>query len=126
MDITPLIRPETKIIQSYGAGFFRVNGDVWKTSILVSGETVAEWFLQDNNALIITEQIKAIQKNIDVLLIGMGASFGVLPPSQRRQFAGLGFTVDVMDTPSACRTYNVLTAEGRRVAAALNTIAPKI
>lgn len=118
MDITPLMRPEQKIIQSYGAGFFRVSGEVLKHPILVTDETVVEWVFE-GSPLQISNDILALKDRVDVLLIGMGTSFPVLPPSKRAQFAGLGMTVDIMDTASACRTYNVLTAEGRRVAAAL-------
>lgn len=118
MDITPLMRPEQKIIQSYGAGFFRVSGQVLKYPILISDETVAQW-LGSENPLQVSAEIQALTGQVDILLIGMGRGFPVLPPSRRAQFAGLGMTVDIMDTASACRTYNVLTAEGRRVAAAL-------
>lgn len=121
MDITPLMRPEQKIIQSYGAGFFRVSGEIIKHPILISDEVVSEWAGADN-PLQVSADILALKGQVDILLIGMGASFPVLPPSKRAQFAELGMTVDIMDTASACRTYNVLTAEGRRVAAALLTL----
>ena len=118
MDITPLMRPEQKVIQSYGAGFFRVNGEILKSAILVTGETVSEW-AGAADPLQVSADILALKGQVDILLIGMGTGFPVLPPSKRAQFANLGMTVDIMDTASACRTYNVLTAEGRRVAAAL-------
>ena len=121
MDITPLMRPEQKIIQSYGTGFFRVNGIILKHSILISDETVTQWE-GAADPLHISDQILALKDHVDMLLIGMGNNFTVLPPSKRAQFMGLGMTVDIMDTASACRTYNVLTAEGRRVAAALIAI----
>ena len=67
----------------------------------------------------INDQIKRLSGQVDVLLIGAGASFVPFTPAERAQYSKLGFTVDVMDTPAACRTYNILAAEGRRVAAAL-------
>jgi uncharacterized protein len=118
MDITPLMRPELKIIQSYGTGFFRVNGEILKHHILVTDETVTEW-MGGQDPLQVSDDVRALKGRVDILLIGMGTNFPVLPPSKRAQFEGLGMTVDIMDTASACRTYNVLTAEGRRVAAAL-------
>lgn len=118
MDITPLMRPELKIIQSYGAGFFRVNGEIFKSPILIMGESVSLWTGAERPSEV-SDDIRALTGQIDMLLIGMGGTFSVLPPSKRLPFKELGMTVDVMDTPSACRTYNVLTAEGRRVAAAL-------
>ncbi len=119
VDITPLMRPEQKLIQSYAAGSFRVNGDVFKYPILVMGETIAEWQCGDN-PLSLSDDLRALSGQVDVLLIGLGHTGArPLPPSQRAGLIGLGMTIDIMDTPSACRTYNVLTAEGRRVAAAL-------
>jgi uncharacterized protein len=118
MDITPLLKPEQKIIQSYGAGFFRVNGDILKYPILVYGESVTEWKCGED-IFTLSPDILSIKDDLEILLIGAGSNFKVLPPSKRKNLMGLGFTVDIMDTPSACRTYNVLAAEGRRVAAAL-------
>jgi uncharacterized protein len=121
MDITPLVRPEQKLIQSYGNGFFRVNGEVYRHPILIMGDIVCPWDYGDTPHKP-TSTILSWHGQIDVLLMGMGASFKILPPSQRASFSSLGITLDIMDTPSACRTYNVLTAEGRRVACALQLL----
>ncbi|MCB1557762.1 MAG: Mth938-like domain-containing protein [Alphaproteobacteria bacterium] len=117
MDITPLVSSNLKLIQSYKTGQFRINGQVFDGPVLIHGEQAEEWCVSSFDD--INAQIKSLDGHIDVLLIGAGASFSVLPPAQRAKFQGFGFTVDVMDTPAACRTYNVLTSEGRRVAAAL-------
>lgn len=122
MDITPLMRPEQKIIQSYGAGFFRVNGDILKHPILVMDETVIEWRC-GHDLFDVSDEILALKGSVDILLIGAGRHSPVLSRAERLRFqelgAAVGIRVDVMDTPAACRTYNVLTAEGRRIAAAL-------
>ena len=63
--------------------------------------------------------------SFDVLLVGVGAGLGPLPEgfaAMRGALEAEGAGVEVMATPSACRTYNVLLAEGRRVAAALMPI----
>lgn len=117
MDITPLVSPNLKLIQSYKAGQFKVNGQVYDYPVIIFAETIGHWTVESFDE--INDQISSLTGHIDVLLIGAGPSFSVLPPAQRAKFKGLGFTVDVMDTPAACRTYNVLTSEGRRVAAAL-------
>jgi len=59
---------------------------------------------------------------IEVLLIGCGPKMLLLPAPLRAAFAGLPFSVDVMETGAACRTYNVLVGESRRVAAALTPV----
>lgn len=118
MDITPLMRPDQKVIQSYSNGKFRINGEIIDQPVLVWGSQLLKWD-QDGQSLAPLELIEPIKGDLDILLIGTGATHKILPPSQRAQWKSLGFTVDIMDTPSACRTFNVLTAEGRRVAAAL-------
>lgn len=118
MDITPLLKPEQKIIQSYGAGFFRVNGEIFKCPIFICGENVKEWIC-GNDILILSPDILSHKDDLEILLIGTGKNFTILPPSRRKNLIGLGFTADIMDTASACRTYNVLASEGRRVGAAL-------
>jgi uncharacterized protein len=112
MDITPLLRPEQKMIQSYAAGYFRVNGVVYRHPILIGPETVIEWS-GENDAF------QSLKGETDILLIGMGINAPILPPSKRAAFLDLGFVVEMMDTPSACRTFNVLNSESRRVTAAL-------
>jgi uncharacterized protein len=62
--------------------------------------------------------IEAVPR-VEVLLVGCGARAGFIPPARRNALRAHGITVEVMDTGAACRTYNVLLAEGRRVAAAL-------
>ena len=61
---------------------------------------------------------------IDILLVGTGARFAMVPPALRQAVRAWGPVVGSMATPSACRTYNVLLAEGRRVAAALLALPP--
>ena len=117
VDITPLMAADQKMIQSYAGGQFKVSGQLYSGAILVRPKDVALWA---NPAIGVRDpQIEALLGAIDVLLIGAGAQFSVLPPSKRAVYLDLGFSVDVMDTPAACRTFNVLNAEGRRVAAAL-------
>ncbi|RDB20158.1 NADH dehydrogenase [ubiquinone] 1 alpha subcomplex assembly factor 3 [Hypsizygus marmoreus] len=55
----------------------------------------------------------------EILLLGTGKTIAQAPPSLRTYLNQLGIQVDVMDTRNACSTYNLLSEEGRRVAAAL-------
>lgn len=57
--------------------------------------------------------------NIDICLIGCGLKTVLVPASIRQRLKDGGVKADVMDTGAACRTYNVLMAEGRSIAAAL-------
>jgi len=56
---------------------------------------------------------------IDVLLLGMGADIAHPPKAFRAALEEAGVGVEVMSSPAACRTYNVLLGEGRLIAAAL-------
>jgi uncharacterized protein len=56
---------------------------------------------------------------VDLLLIGCGRRMALVPPALRQTVRDGGVVIDSMDTGAACRTYNVLLAEDRRVAAAL-------
>lgn len=121
MDITPLIPEGRQVIQSYGAGGFRVSGVSYADPIIVLPTDTLAWnaphyadlSAEDFSSLI------AIAAEIDVVLLGTGAKGEFFPPKLRSALKARGLMVEAMDTGAACRTYNVLMAEGRRVAAAL-------
>ena len=55
----------------------------------------------------------------ELLVVGCGSRSVFVPPAVRAALKDIGLSLEVVDTGSACRIYNVLLAEGRRVAAAL-------
>jgi len=126
MDVTPLIPAGRQIVESYGDGRFRVSGQVFEGSVLVMTDRTAAWSATDiagatvESLAAVTEVARA--GTIDLLLVGCGARMAPLPPGLRQAFRELGVVMEPMDTGAACRTYNVLMAEGRRVAAALIAI----
>ena len=61
----------------------------------------------------------AVAPAVEFLVIGCGARAMLVPPALRQELRDAGLRLDAMDTGAACRTYNVLLAEDRRVAAAL-------
>ena len=121
MDVTPLIPEGRQIIQGYSANGFRVNGQSFDGAIIVTPLQTAPWTaksfadLTENDF----EALAANANDIDVVLLGSGARGEFFPPKLRTALKQKGLTVETMDTGAACRTYNVLMAEGRRVAAAL-------
>ncbi len=101
-------------IDGYGPGFFRIGGEVFEGPLVLTGEGVAPWGgLED------TEAIRALAGRIDVLFVGMGEEMAHLPPALAAAMAEGGVMGEPMPTPAACRSYNVLLGEGRRVGAAL-------
>ncbi len=119
MDVTPLIPPDQKVIQSYAGGRFRISGEIFTTPIIVGAGFVRPWDGLSSATLPEAAQFAFLAGEIDVLLIGAGATTPLVPPAVRAAFKAQGLQVEVMDTGAACRTFNVLSAEGRRVAAAL-------
>ena len=123
MDLTPLVPAGRQIIESYGDLRFRVTGTLHQGSILVFPNKTLAWIVGDIAALSV-ESLAAIRTagtegQVDLLLIGCGARLALIPKELRASLRAAGVVIEAMDTGAACRTYNVLAAEGRRVAAAL-------
>lgn len=120
MDITPLIPHGRKIIQSYGIEGFKVSGERFSAGIVLTPLYCEGWDAPINfNDMSAQNFLFFVDKDIDVLLLGAGKKSQFLNPDLRQDLKMQGLIVDVMDTGAACRTYNVLMAEGRRVGAAL-------
>lgn len=121
MDITPLIPKNKQSITGYGDGKFRVSGEDYPFSILVFPDRTVQWTLAPG-APITLESLNVVleeEGEIDLLLIGSGKKQFILPPMIKNALKEVGIGLEVMDTGAACRTFNVLQTEGRRVAAAL-------
>jgi len=123
MDLTPLVPQGRQIIESYGDGRFRVTGAVHQGSVLVFPDRTVAWPVAESTAL--TEDSLASVAaagdagTIDLLLIGCGPRMAMIPQKLRTALRAHGIVIEPMDTGAAARTYNVLAAEGRKVAAAL-------
>lgn len=104
-------------IDSYGPGGFRVDG-AWHDGslVLTPGGRAAFQDAVDRAAL---EPVLTEAGAIDIVLIGQGAEIAPLAANLRATLEAAGIGVEIMSTASACRTYNVLLAEDRRVAAVL-------
>jgi uncharacterized protein len=123
VDLTPLIPGGRQILESYGEGRFRIAGQLYTTAVLVFPERTLAWpvNLASEANLENLEPILASGRSgaVDLLLFGQGRRMAPLPVALRQGLRAAGIVVEPMDTGAACRTYNVLMAEGRRVAAAL-------
>src|SRR5262245_47874325 len=123
MDLTPLIPAGRQIVESYGGGRFRVSGQSMDGSILVFPDRTLSWPLAAIEEFDETRLAPVIEAGrageVDLLLIGCGAHMAMVPPRLRQMLREAGVIAEAMDTGAACRTYNVLMAEGRRVCAVL-------
>ncbi len=121
MDITPQVPVGRTIIQGYGAGGFTVDGNRVAGSLLVFPDRFVAWPVAAFDE-VTPESLSAVTAAVpavEILLVGSGARMLLAPAALRAALRDAGIALDVMDTGAACRTYNVLLAEERRVAAAL-------
>jgi uncharacterized protein len=114
MRLTEISYGNAKPIDSYGPGFFRVDGHVLRGPCLITPWDAGLWGGFDDTATPLS-----LAGRIDVLFLGMGAEIGHAPPAFRAALEEAGIGVEVMSSPAACRTYNVILSEGRRIAVCL-------
>lgn len=101
-------------IDGYGPGFFRIGGEIYHNALLVTADAAEPW-----GGYADMDTVLSLSGKVDVLFIGTGASLATLPKDFRDVLDAAGIGVEPMATDAACRTFNVLLSEGRRVAAAL-------
>jgi uncharacterized protein len=113
------------LIEAYGEGRFRIGGAVFTGSVLIGLAGPQAWpvtalaGLSPDTILESLASLLGDDARPEIMLIGCGARAELLPVPLRARFKELKIVVEAMDTGAACRTYNVLVAEDRLVAAAL-------
>jgi len=111
---------DTKLFTAHGAGYVMVNGERFDASIVVhANEVRSDWEVTDFDALDEANFAYFIDLKPDVLLFGTGARQRFAHPRLYRTLTDAGIAVEFMTTPAACRTYNILVAEDRKVVAAV-------
>ena len=108
-----------QLIQSYNPREFRVNDVSFKGAVPVNAHETRLWPVSSFDALTIDDFAPLKSMTVDVCLLGCGAKLARLPKSLRDALKEQGLHVEPMDTPSACRTFNMLIAENRMAVAAL-------
>lgn len=122
MDITPLVKEGQQIVQSYAGGVFRISGQKYDKAVIITPEGTTPISFDKNFSDLRCEDFEPLFSYVpdyDVFLLGCGGGMQFLPKELKNDLRTKGIAFDVMDTGAACRTYNVLMAEGRRVAAIL-------
>lgn len=109
-------------IDGYGAGGFRI-GETWIAgSLLVLDDVARPWrptSLADLRIEDFAEVLVEGQATVEFVLLGAGPATAPPPKAVRQALQAAGLGLEVMDTVSAIRLYNVLAQDGRRIAAAL-------
>lgn len=121
VDLTPLIPQGRQVVEGYGPSHFRVSGQVYESAILVLPAQTLRWPVAafEEITLDSLQPVVASAAGIDLLLLGTGPRLRPPAPALRAALKAAGIVLEPMDSGAACRTYNVLMAEGRRIAAAL-------
>lgn len=114
MQLNEIAFSQATPIDGYGPGFFRVGGQVLEGAVCVTGSGAQGWGgMEDADTLL------ALAGDVDVIFVGTGADITHIPAPLRTALEEAGMGVETMNSPAACRTFNILLSEGRRVAAAL-------
>ena len=121
LDISPLIPTGRQVIQGYRGGVFRISQIDYAGPVIVLPDRSALWSPPAFADLAIADfdAIQGPDATVQVLLLGCGDKIQLPPPALRKAFKDIGIVIEAMDTGAACRTFNVLMGEDRRVAAAL-------
>jgi len=104
---------------AYGEGFVRVGERRYERNLIVTPERVLDWEAVSFEALTEADFAPLLDLGADILLLGTGAKQRFPHPRLTRALAARRIGVEAMDLQAACRTFNILVAEERRVAAAL-------
>ena len=113
MRLNEIVYTDALPVDGYGSGYFRIGGTRREGPVIAAPSGVRPWAgLEDVDALL------ALAEEIDVLFLGMGAQVAHPPEPLREALEAAGVGVETMASPAACRTYNVLLSEGRRIALA--------
>lgn len=120
-DLTPAVPEGRSLIQSYRPDGFTIAGRRHEGAVLVLEREVLAWAVDDLASLTVDDfaPVMAAEPRVEILVLGSGARFAMPDPALREALRARGIVLEAMDSGAACRTFNVLLAEDRRVAAAL-------
>jgi uncharacterized protein len=117
MELTQIGQAGRQVIERYGASGFRVSGAIFRGPVLVFPDRTLEW--SDPQISIVGLDPVIAHGEVELLLLGRGRRMVPVAAELRAELKARGIAVEAMETGAACRTYNLLIAEDRRVAAAL-------
>lgn len=117
MELIQVVPSGRQLIERYSASGFRVSGTIYAGPVLVFPDATLLWAAP----ALTPESLAPVVEHggIELLLLGQGRRTAPIAMPLRLALKAGGIAIEAMDTGAACRTYNVLLAEDRRVAAAL-------
>lgn len=111
---------QSSSVTGYGPGWVAVNGEKFTSSVIIS--TLSAPLLWDGvkfEGLLGSHFERIVELDVELLIFGSGERIRFVNPAIFETLFSRRIGVETMDTQAACRTYNFLAGEGRRVAAAL-------
>jgi uncharacterized protein len=109
-------------IDAYGDGGFRLAGARHEGSVLIVGDEARSWgvtTLAELTLETLRPVLDAGPAEVEIVLLGVGARNAMPPREIREGLRAAGIGLEFMDTAAAAKLYNLLTSEGRKLAAAL-------
>lgn len=108
------------IITAYGEDYIAINHQRFDGNVIVlPEETHAAWTSANVSTLQENDMARLLTLGCEIILLGTGSRLCFPERSLLRPFPAAGIGIEIMDLQAACRTYNILATEGRKVAAAL-------
>jgi uncharacterized protein len=108
------------LVRAYAAGELRIGNEIYRDTVIVSGsQVIVVPEISGVNALAGFDPSRILALDPELVLLGTGQRQVFPAVTFRAQFLQAGIGLEVMDTGAACRTFNVLVAEQRRVTALL-------
>lgn len=105
---------------AYGEGYVAVNLEKHEKNLILLPESIIhEWSAATPTTLTEADMQKLLELGTEIVLLGTGSKLRFPAGPLMRPFAPAGIGLEIMDTQAACRTFNILAAEGRKVAAAI-------
>lgn len=112
--------PSDNVITGYGSGFIEINRQKFEKSLLVFPDRDTQtWACDSIQSADQTSLMMIIEYKPELVVLGSGSHFAFPDFELQAWLQANGVGCEVMDSAAACRTYNVLLAEKRKVAAAL-------
>jgi uncharacterized protein len=109
----------SNLFTGYGPGYVTVNNVRHERHLVVMADRLIEWEIAGFESFSAPVFERLLAHDPELVIIGTGAALRFPEPAVLRPLAAAAMGTEIMDSRAACRTYNILTAEGRRVLAAL-------
>jgi len=115
------------VVTGLGPGWIRVGAVEYRENVVLTSEAIATgWAPSGFEGLVDEDFARLLVQKPEVVLFGSGSGIRFPHPRLTRALTDASVGIEVMDTPAACRTFNILAAEGRNVIAALLLEEPAI